>query len=275
MSTITINGSVVTESNVTASGSGFRTDATSSRTLYCEWDELETVLVVIMGKYTEIGGQTVQEIEAMPYKDGSILKASGYRYEPIGDAGQDGDGFPSFPFARITADFTPDDIELTDDQDDDDSGEGTWAEESSTSTIKYIQMPRYVARWKSVAGHDGLLKEQGGLPVVITSLTLTRFNVTQIDRSVLTAAGGTSNQNSFFGWPPECLIFSGWSPRRTIDTLGNSSKYTITASFKGRIVKTQAGDVVGWNHQLRPGHDWTEVQVNGGKQFPVYNYRDI
>lgn len=269
---ISINGCDCTEYKTSGSGTVSRTDSSRKRVFLCGWGDLEAVLTGIMGD-DEMGmGNT-----GMPYEEGSLLLASNVKWDPIGTPSQDANGMPVYPKAKIDVTFKPADLEIEDSSKEaEDDGEGIWMEESANFQTQYLQLPRYSVRWEGVAGHEGILKEPAGIPIVTGDVTLTRHQMDDINRESLVAAAGKVNELTFFGWPAGTLLFSGFSPRRTIDTLGKSSKYTLTVIFKCRLVRDKDGNAVGWNYQFRPGYGWWKVLINNeAPLFPSYNFRDL
>lgn len=222
------------------------------------WSQRFEFIAAMLGGSVAVAGETVRTL-AQPYMTGSRYRALTAGFEGRGKASVDSAGMIAYEQARVEIEFgLPPDADRADGEPTSGSGGApVWAEEDAQFTVAVQQIPGYRLRVKDApaGAKNAWIAEPTGIPIITGTITFTRYDVAALKRSTLIAALNTVNTTAFMGYPAGTLLMGGFSPKRTINALGESSTYTLSLAM---LYKS-----IGHNFFYVPGYsDPQEVLVN-------------
>ena len=252
-----------------------------SRVFKVAWTDVDAFIAAMLGYTEDFGGATVIT-EAQRYEATSPLFANGASIGTLGKASIGVDGWLDYVGAKITIKYG---LPVYDEG----AGLGiigflgTWAEEDAQFAIVVQPIPGWVIALDGVTGDNKWVKEPVGIPIVTGMLTFTRYNVAAVDRAALIAAMGRPNSATFAGYAAGTLLFGGFAPKRSINTVGLSSAYTVTVAMLYSNIKhgyffVPAGAGVG-RPKIARGLVHNEVPIYGtaaeGALFTSLDFNDL
>ncbi len=188
------------------------------------WSDVDAFIRALLGGVTSVGGRTVRA-DPHEYRPGWGYWATRASFEGVG-APDMVNGQIAFELARVYADYSlPLSTGSAPGEDPDGEPDEIWGEERLEARPEWIQIPAYKLKWKS--GGD-TIEEPMGIPLVLGTLVLTRYNVSSVPISTYKNMVGKVNSATYRGFAAGTLLFAPFSSARTINVLGETSKYTVT-----------------------------------------------
>lgn len=124
---------------------------------------------------------------------------------------------------------------------------------SIITSTEAMTLPGYGLQWDGLSGGEEKIKE-GITPYLIiptTQFTVIKPRQSSIPWAAERANKGRVNANTFWGYPPETVLYMGMQMQFRYSTDG-SRQYDITHTFSARQI-VYKNKVYGWNHQYHEG----------------------